>query len=121
MYDTERKPKNKKQGMPGNEAKLFQCLMLGTDIPSQSFPVSSSNLVAFSNVSDQKLVSDVRTNQSYGAVVYNHWTGLADRNGWTDVLCEKLILCSLMRPDSPVGLAMWHLSLYKPGHQFSLC
>ena len=51
--------------------------------------MSSSNLVAFSTVSDQKLVSDVRTNQSSGAVVYNHWTGLVDRNGWTNIEGEN--------------------------------
>ena len=43
------------------------------------------------------------------------WTGGLD--WWT-----KSLLCSLVRPHSPVGLAMMHFSLYKPGHtNYSVC
>ena len=50
-------------------------------------------------------------------VVYNHWTGLVDWTGgldwWTDIFyAKKSLVCPLMKPHSPVGLAMKHFSLY---------
>ena len=52
-------------------------------------------------------------------VVYNHWTSGLD--WWTGpvdrhFLVPEITLCYQLRPDSPVGLAMIHFSLYKPVH-----
>ena len=43
------------------------------------------------------------------------WTGLVDWTGELTFFVLKSLLCSLVRPHSPVGLDMMHFSLYKPG------
>ena len=43
------------------------------------------------------------------------WTGLVDWTGRLTFFVLKLLLCSLMRPGSSLGLAMMHVMVDKPG------
>ena len=67
------------------------------------------------------------SNDTHSPLVYNHWTGLVDWTGELTFFVLNSLLCSLMRPHSPVGLDMnWYSlvawctyprnEIYKPGH-----